>query len=107
MIVCGGTGILPFADFIDVLFKRVKVLENSPLSEYILSRDSLAGKNLIKNREFVIFFASQTIFDCLPTLFYQINYLSRSNLIKFSAYMKIKDHQKVIKQRFSDINYQQ
>lgn len=26
IIVCAGTGILPFCDFIDILFKRVKFL---------------------------------------------------------------------------------
>ena len=31
LIVCGGTGILPFCDFIDILFKRAKHLENSKL----------------------------------------------------------------------------
>lgn len=28
IIVCGGTGLLPFCDFIDLLFKRVLLLEN-------------------------------------------------------------------------------
>ncbi len=28
IIVCGGTGVLPFCDLIDLLFKRVKYLRN-------------------------------------------------------------------------------
>jgi NAD(P)H-flavin reductase len=31
IIVCGGTGILPFCDLIDLLFKRVNYLKNSGL----------------------------------------------------------------------------
>jgi len=27
IIICGGTGLLPFCDFIDLLFKRVLLLE--------------------------------------------------------------------------------
>jgi hypothetical protein len=26
IIICGGTGILPFCDFIDILFKKTKYL---------------------------------------------------------------------------------
>ena len=29
VIVCGGTGILPFCDFIDILFKKFKHLTNN------------------------------------------------------------------------------
>jgi len=28
IIVCGGTGILPFCDLIDLLFKRVNYIQN-------------------------------------------------------------------------------
>lgn len=31
IIVCGGTGVLPFCDLIDLLFKRVKYLRNPEL----------------------------------------------------------------------------
>jgi len=31
IIVCGGTGVLPFCDLIDLLFKRVKYLQNPGL----------------------------------------------------------------------------
>ena len=41
IFVCGGTGILPFCDFIDLLFKRSKVLESSNLTGMILSKDPL------------------------------------------------------------------
>ncbi len=27
IIACGGTGVFPFCDFIDMLFKRIKYLE--------------------------------------------------------------------------------
>ena len=31
IIVCGGTGVLPFCDLIDLLFKRIKYLRNPEL----------------------------------------------------------------------------
>jgi hypothetical protein len=33
IIICGGTGLLPFSDFIDLLFKRIKYLEGAPNSQ--------------------------------------------------------------------------
>jgi len=43
IFVCGGTGVLPFCDLIDILFKRVQILENSNISQYIIKQDKLSG----------------------------------------------------------------
>lgn len=50
IFICGGTGILPFCDIIDLLFKRVKYLEKSNLSNAISVNDPLVKEDLIKQR---------------------------------------------------------
>jgi hypothetical protein len=41
IFISGGTGILPFCDFIDILFKRVKFLEKINISATLAERDPL------------------------------------------------------------------
>lgn len=54
LIICGGTGFLPFCDLIDILFKRVKYLESSQLSETLYRHDPLVKKDIIKQRDFIM-----------------------------------------------------
>ena len=41
IFISGGTGILPFCDFIDILFKRVKYLSKSNISLLLAEKDPL------------------------------------------------------------------
>jgi hypothetical protein len=56
-MVAGGTGLLPFLDLIDLLYKKVKILEKSNISARLLKNDPILHEDLIQNREFVLFFA--------------------------------------------------
>ena len=58
IIVCGGTGILPFCDFIDLLFKRAKFLESPSLSNILAKNDPLVAQDFVKDREFVFYCAA-------------------------------------------------
>jgi hypothetical protein len=57
IFVCGGTGILPFCDFIDLLFKRVKILEGTKHEDSLKIQDPLIEKDLIRDRQFVLYLA--------------------------------------------------
>ena len=50
ILVSGGTGVLPFCDFIDLLFKRVKYLEGANISSEIVKNDPLIIQDIIKER---------------------------------------------------------
>ena len=41
IFVCGGTGILPLCDLIDILFKRVKYLDQTNISVNLAEKDPL------------------------------------------------------------------
>jgi hypothetical protein len=41
LIVCGGSGLLPFCDLIDILFKRIRYLDSPKLSDTLKKRDPL------------------------------------------------------------------
>jgi hypothetical protein len=56
-MVAGGTGLLPFLDLIDLVYKKVKVLEKSNISATLLKNDPILHEDLIQNREFQLFFA--------------------------------------------------
>jgi len=49
-MICGGTGLLPFVDLIDLLFKRVKYLEESNLSANLATNDPLVKEDIFKDR---------------------------------------------------------
>ena len=50
IIVCGGTGLNPFMDFIDLLYKRVTYLERSNISTILFTNDPLIKDDIIKTR---------------------------------------------------------
>lgn len=61
IIISGGTGLLPFCDLIDLLFKRVKMLTNPNASQHLVGLDSLTRKDLIKNRRFILYHACESL----------------------------------------------
>lgn len=70
IIVCAGTGILPFCDFIDLLLKQVKILEGTQHENLLKLRDPLVGKDLIRNRSFVFYLAVDSCEDLMLTTIY-------------------------------------
>ena len=66
IIVCGGTGLLPFCDFIDLLFKRVLLLEDRPTASDFARKDPLVKEDLIKRRLFKLYCAAESTSDLLP-----------------------------------------
>ena len=89
IIVCGGTGLLPFCDFIDLLFKRLLFLEGRPSGVEFAQKDPLVKEDLIKRRSFKLYCAAESVSDLLPLTLYQVEYLSKSQKIRFEAVFRI------------------
>lgn len=106
VFVCGGTGLLPFCDFIDILFKRVQVLEGSNLSNMLIKNDPIVGTDFIKEREFVFYCASENVHDLPALAVYQLNALCLSQKVKFSATMRISKQSELMKANFEGIQVQ-
>ena len=72
----GGTGLLPFVDLVDILFKRVKFLKDDEISQsYIEKEQPLVGQDLIKDRKFEFCCAAEYISDFVPLTLLQLDYL--------------------------------
>ena len=106
IFVCGGTGILPFCDFIDLLFKRVKVLESSNLTGMIVNKDPLVLEDLIKKRSFVFYCAIENAADLPAMTIYQINNLCQSEKVKFSFVMRVRKGEELINNHYPNIRFQ-
>lgn len=72
IIVCGGTGLLPFCDFIDLLFKRVILLEGKPSATEFARKDPLIQEDLIRRRSFKLYCAAESTIDLLALTLFQI-----------------------------------
>ncbi len=72
----GGTGLLPFVDLVDILFKRVKFLKDDGIAQsYIEEEQPLVGEDLIKGRKFEFCCAAEYISDFVPLNLLQLDYL--------------------------------
>lgn len=106
IFVCGGTGILPFCDFIDLLFKRSKVLESSNLSGALIKNDPLVGNDFIKQRSFFFYCAIENAADLPVITIHQLNDLSKSKEVKCLCTMRVKKGIEFIRTNYSSIGFQ-
>jgi len=106
IFVCGGTGILPFCDFIDLLFKRSKVLDSHNLSGMLVKMDSLVGTDFIKQRTFNFYCAIENAADLPAMTIHQLNELCKSTKVKFSCVMRIKKGEDLIRNNYQNITFQ-
>jgi len=61
IIVAGGTGLYPFSDLIDLLFKSVLIHTNPSLKAEIISHDSILAQNPFDKFSFVLYLAVNQI----------------------------------------------
>ena len=57
IVVAGGTGLLPFSDFIDLLFKAQAVQEGHKLAQELLNADPVLRQRPFDKFEFVFLIA--------------------------------------------------
>ena len=92
ILLAGGTGIYPFIDTIDVLYK--KALEH-PIKEMILEMNPAVTDPCLDSFNFVIYASFTSQSDLHPMTLYQLNDLSwMLPKTKFLCYVKIGETQK-------------
>ncbi len=106
IIVCGGTGLLPFCDFIDLLFKRVLLLEGRPTASDFARKDPLVKEDLIKKRSFKLYCAAESTSDLLPLTLFQIEHLAKSEKINFEAIFRIHNNPDEFGRKYPSIKTQ-
>lgn len=75
--MAGGTGLFPFMDFIDLMFKKQCIREGCPFSQEIIEIDSvLLDKNWCY--KVTLLAAFQQPEDIHPLTLEQINFLSKN-----------------------------
>jgi NAD(P)H-flavin reductase len=103
IIVCGGTGLLPFCDFIDLLFKRVLLLENNAMAEKCAAHDFVVREDLIKKRSFKLYCAAESETDLLPLALFQMEHLSKSTKIMFEAVFRLRSGEDRFKGKYPNL----
>ena len=77
IIVAGGTGIYPFCDLIDLLFKTLLLSTRPDLTNMILENDPILRNNPFNNFIFSIYLAVANLDDIHPITLAQLNELSK------------------------------
>jgi hypothetical protein len=72
LIVAGGTGLYPFSDLIDLLFKDALVKKNHPMKAAIMRQNPILADNPFSAHKFKLLFACQSIEDIHPITWKQL-----------------------------------
>ena len=95
ILLAGGTGIYPFIDTIDVLYKKALVDQEHPMKERILEMNPAVTDPCLDSFNFVIYASFTSHSDLHPMTLHQLNELSRMlSKTKFVCYVKIGETQK-------------
>lgn len=79
ILVAGGTGIFPFSDLIDLLFKTQMIEEKHRMSEELLYADPILQKRPFERFKFVLLIAISEPEDLHPIFFGQLVRLSNNS----------------------------
>lgn len=90
ILIAGGTGIFPFCDLIDLLFKEVAQEKHSSLHNEVMTLSPILGSKPFNRLTFHLMAAFSTLADIHPITFNQIVYLSEKSK-SFRASIKTKE----------------
>jgi len=82
--VAGGTGIYPFSDFIDLLYKEQLMKDSPGLRGEILTLSPVLESDPFKNFNFEMLAAFQHIEDMHPITLDQLTYLADRGRLKLT-----------------------
>ena len=88
IIVAGGTGLYPFSDLIDLLFKTALIEENHKMKGELLQADPILRKKPFEKFKFVFMIAINEPEDIHPITFSQLVKLS-ANQEKFKITIRV------------------
>ena len=77
IIVAGGTGIYPFCDLIDLLFKNYLLHTYPHLIKQILTADPILVSNPFNSFRFTLYLSVNYVEDLHPLTFAELNELSK------------------------------
>ena len=77
IIVAGGTGLYPFGDIIDLLFKNLLMSTKPDLKSMILENDPILKTNPFENFSFSLYLAVGSLEDIHPLTLAQLNELTK------------------------------
>lgn len=95
IIVAGGTGLFPFCDLIDLLFKNLLVQKLPKLKRAVFENDPVLRMNPFDNFTFELFLSVNNIEDIHPLTLAQLNELAATS--SFTLNLRIsKDKDKIM-----------
>ena len=103
-LVAGGTGVYPFIDLIDVLFKKMLVEQNHNSRQKILESTPAVQDVMLSTFKFVFMASFNSLTDLHPITQYQCRKLSENNSDKFKCYFKVKGQSNSMSEK-SNIQY--
>ena len=71
VVIAGGTGIYPFIDLIDVLFKSVLIKQNPSIKQKVLQLTPAADDPHLNSFKFLFLLGFESFFDMHPITKYQ------------------------------------
>lgn len=90
IFVAGGTGLLPFCDLIDLLFKQELIRRQPEFKNEVLEKNKILRSGFLERNIFLFYIAVNYLSEIHPIILNQLNYLSE-NTDKFSIRLKVKD----------------
>jgi len=78
IIVAGGTGIYPFSDLIDLLYKSCLLSTHNKLRKAILSGDPILATKPFADFSFTFYLSLNYLEDLHPLTFAELDELSRN-----------------------------
>ena len=93
IIIAGGTGLYPFGDLIDLLFKNHLLQTRPDLKSILLEKDPILKTNPFDKFTFELYLAVGSLDDIHPLTLAQLNELSK-NLKLFQLTVKLSNQKK-------------
>ena len=101
-MLAGGTGIYPFSDTIDLLYKSFLVESGNPEASAIKRADPITGQNAFKEFSFTLYVAANEFDELHPITMFECNELVKAG--KLRCYAKVKQVQKTkFQEKYSSI----
>jgi hypothetical protein len=88
LIIAGGTGLYPFSDLIDLLFKDSLIAKNHPMKNAILQKNPILAKYPFAPFKFKLFLACQFLEDIHPITLKQLKELNLSHKFEFKLKLR-------------------
>lgn len=104
VIIAGGTGLFPFSDLIDLLFKTAYLQTNSNHNAEILEKNTILKQNPFEKFHFVLLAAINEPEDIHPITFQQIVYLS-SHSKQIKTVLRVSKNEKDLKKESGKIEF--